>query len=115
MPDFDPTSFDLSGLLKQAQVLQEKFKQAQDQVAERTVEGAAGGGMVRVVADGALRLRSLAIDPTLIAANDPSMLQDMIVAAVNDGLRRAQEMVAAEMSKLAPFGANLPGLMSGRS
>ena len=116
MSDFNPSSFDLPGLLKQAQALQEKLKQAQEDVAEKTVEGAAGGGMVRVVADGALRLRNLHIDPALLVANDPAMLQDMIVAAVNDGLRRAQEMAAAEMNKLAPFGGglNIPGLFGGR-
>jgi DNA-binding YbaB/EbfC family protein len=115
MSDFDPSSFDLSGLLKQAQALQEKLKQAQERVAEQTVEAEAGGGMVRVVADGGMQVRSIKVDPSLMAANDLAMLQDMIVAAVNEALRRAQEIMSDEMSKLTPFGGlPLPGFLGGR-
>lgn len=116
MSEFDPSSFDLSGLLKQAQALQEKLKQAQERVAEQTVEATAGGGMVQVVADGSMRVRSIHVDPALIAANDPAMLEDMIVAAVNEALRRAQEIMTEEMSKLSPLGGmSLPGFLGDRS
>ena len=116
MSDFDSPPFDLGALMKQAQALQEKLKQTQDEVADKTVEASAGGGMVQVIADGTMRIRSVRIDPAILAANDPAMLQDLIVAGVNEGLRRAQEMVQQEMSKLSPLGGmNLPGLFGGRS
>jgi nucleoid-associated protein EbfC len=108
------SEFDLSALFKQAQVLQEKLKTMQEEAAAKTVDAASGGGMVRVVVDGSMRLRSIQIDPALLAANDRDMLQDLVVVAVNDGLHRAQEMVANEVGKLSPFGAlNLPGLFGG--
>jgi DNA-binding YbaB/EbfC family protein len=107
--------FDLSSLLQQAQVLQEKFKQMQEEVAAKTVEAEAGGGMVRAVADGSMRLRSLEIEPALLAGSDKEMMQDLIVVAVNDALRRAQDLVAQEMGKLSPLGGiNIPGLFGGR-
>ena len=107
--------FDLSALLQQAQAMQEKLKQMQAEVAAKTVQADAGGGMVRAVADGSMRLRSIEIEPALLAANDKQMMQDLIVVAVNEALRRAQDLVAQEMGKLSPFGnINLPGLFGGR-
>jgi DNA-binding YbaB/EbfC family protein len=100
--------FDLPALFKQAQALQDKFKQMQEAAAAKTVETDAGGGMVRVVVDGSLQIRKLEIEPVLLS--DKPMLQDLIVVAVNDGLRRAQEMVAQEVGKLSPFGGlKIPG------
>lgn len=105
---------DLSALMQQAQAMQEKLKKMQEEAAAKTVEAQAGGGMVRVVADGSLRIRSITVDAALLAANDREMLQDLIVVAVNDGLRKAQEMVADEMGKLGPFGGlKLPGFPGG--
>jgi DNA-binding YbaB/EbfC family protein len=102
---------DLSTLLRQAQALQEKFKEMQEAAAAKTVEAQSGGGMVRVTVDGAMRLRSVEIDPALLASNDKAMLEDLFVVAVNDGLRRAQELVAQEMGKLGPLGGlKIPGL-----
>jgi nucleoid-associated protein EbfC len=106
--------FDLSFLMQQAQNLQTKLKQMQEEVAAKTVEAQAGGGMVKVVVDGSMRVRKIEIDPTFLAANDRPMLQDLIVVAVNDGLRRAQDLATSEMSKLAgPLGPlaglKLPG------
>jgi nucleoid-associated protein EbfC len=107
--------FDLSSLLQQAQSLQEKFKQMQEEVAAKTVEAEAGGGMVRAVADGSMRIRSIQIEPALLQANDKTMLQDLTVAAVNDALQRAQDLITQEMGKLSPFGGlNIPGLLGGR-
>jgi nucleoid-associated protein EbfC len=103
--------FDLSTLMQQAQVLQEKFKEMQEAAAAKTVEAQSGGGMVRVTVDGAMRLRRVEIDPKLLASNDKAMLEDLLVVAVNDGLRRAQELVAQEMGKLGPLGGlKIPGL-----
>jgi DNA-binding YbaB/EbfC family protein len=100
---------DFSALFKQAQALQDKLKQMQEAAAAKTVEADAGGGMVRVVVDGSLQIRKLEIEPVLLT--DKQMMQDLIVVAVNDGLRRAQEMVAQEVGKLSPFGGlKIPGL-----
>lgn len=107
---FVVADMDLSALLQQAQALQEKFKQMQEQAAAKTVEAQSGGGMVRVVVDGSMQVRKIEIDAAVLAANDKAMLEDLIVVAVNDGLRRAQEMVAQEVGKLGPLGGlKLPG------
>lgn len=105
-------NFDLSALMQQAQALQGRLKQMQDEAAAKTVEAQAGGGMVKVVVDGSMRLRRIEIDPALLSSNDRPMIQDLIVVAVNDGLRRAQELVQGEMGKLAgPLaGLKLPGM-----
>ena len=101
----------LTGLFKQAQELQGRFQRMQQEAGEKTVEASAGGGMVRVVVDGLMRVRKLEIDPALITANDQPMLQDLIVAAINDGLRRAQELVSNQLGKLNPFGnLKIPGM-----
>lgn len=105
------SQFDLSTLMQQAQALQEKFKEMQDAAAAKTVEAQSGGGMVRVTVDGAMRLRRVEIDPALLASNDKVMLEDLLVVAVNDGLHRAQKLVAQEMGKLGPLGGlKIPGL-----
>ena len=96
--------FNLSDLMQQAQAFQEKFKQMQEEAASKTVEAQAGGGMVKVIADGSMRIRRITIDPALIGANDKPMLEDLIVVAVNDALARAQQLVAQEMGKLGPLG-----------
>jgi len=107
--------FDLSSLLQQAQAMQEKLKQMQEEVAAKTVEADAGGGMVRAVADGSMRLRRVEVEPALLTASDKEMVQDLIVVAVNEALRRAQDLVTQEMGKLTPFGnLNIPGLFGGR-
>ncbi len=98
----------LGDVLKQAQQLQEQMSELQRQAAERTVEGSAGGGMVRVIVNGRLEVVSVEIDPAALAADDKEMLQDLIVAAVNQGVRNAQTLVAQEMKKLTG-GLNLPG------
>src|SRR5262245_66369399 len=103
--------FDLGGLLKQAQELQGRLAAAQQAIGERVVEGSAGGGMVTVRVSGKLELQAVHVDPTLLESPDREMLQDLIVAAVNDGIRRAQALVAEEMGKLTGgLGLKLPGL-----
>ena len=103
--------FDLGGLFKQAQELQGRLAAAQQAIGERSVEGSAGGGMVTVRVSGKLELQAVQIDPTLLESPDREMLQDLVVAAVNDGIRRAQALVAEEMGKLTGgLGLKLPGL-----
>ena len=104
-------SFDLGGLLKQAQALQERLSSAQEELAKRTVEGTAGGGMVTAVVNGRLELVSVRIDPTLLEQPDRDMLQDLVVAAVNGAIRAAQRMMSEEMGKLTGgLGLKLPGM-----
>lgn len=95
--------------LQQVKALQEKMTKMQEDLALKKVEASAGGGMVTVEVSGRQEVLSIKIDPQVVDPEDIEMLQDLIVAAVNDGLRRAQEMAAAEMGKLAG-GLNIPGL-----
>lgn len=99
----------LSNLMKQAQQLQEKLMRAQEQAASKTVEASAGGNMVTAVVNGRLEVVSLRIDPTVLEAGDLDMLQDLVVAAVNEGIRKAQQMMAEVMGKAAG-GLKIPGL-----
>jgi hypothetical protein len=102
--------FDLGGLLKQAQALQDQLASAQQDAAGRTVEGTAGGGMVTVTVNGRLEVMSVRLEPSLLTDPDREMLQDLIVAAANDAIRRAQQMLASEMGKLTgQLGIKLPG------
>lgn len=100
----------MGGMLKQAQKLQSKIFKLQEEMAERTVETTVGGGMVSVVANGKQELVSIKIDPEVVDRDDVQMLEDLVVAGVNDALKKAQEMVSQEMTKLTG-GFNIPGLM----
>jgi hypothetical protein len=99
----------LGGLMKQAQQFQTKFAKLQEELAEKTVEGSAGGGMVRVVANGKQEIVSVTIDRVVVNPEDIEMLQDLILAAVNDGLTKAKTMMNEEMGKITQ-GLNLPNL-----
>ena len=98
-------------LVRQAQKLQSQMAKVQEEMAAKTVVGSAGGGMVTVIANGKQEIVSIKIDPEVIDPNDIEMLQDLVVAAANDALKKAQEMVGSEMSKLTGgMNFNLPGL-----
>ncbi len=97
-------------MMKQAKRLQEKMGSLQKERESKTVETTAGGGMVSVVVNGKFELQSLKIDKEVVNPDDVDMLQDLIVAAVNEGIRKAQEMASAEMAKLTG-GLKIPGLM----
>jgi nucleoid-associated protein EbfC len=99
----------LTGMMKQAQKLQAKMMEMQEEVGNRTVSAQAGGGMVEAVVNGRQELVSLRIDPEVVAPDDVEMLQDLIMAALNEALNRSREMMAAEMSKLTG-GMQIPGL-----
>jgi DNA-binding YbaB/EbfC family protein len=96
-------------MLKQAQKMQAKMQAIQDQASLETVEATAGGGMVTATVYGDLKLKSIAIAPEAIDPDDIDMLQDMIVAAVNQGIEDAQAMVNQKMSTVTG-GMNIPGL-----
>jgi DNA-binding YbaB/EbfC family protein len=97
-------------LMRQAQQLQAKMLKVQEEMATRTAEATAGGGMVTAVANGRQELVSIKVEKEVVNPEDVEMLQDLIVASVNAALKKAQEMVSEEMKKLTG-GMNLPGLM----
>jgi hypothetical protein len=96
-------------MMRQAQRMQKKLAQIREEAGQKTVEGTAGGGMVVVVANGKSEILSVKIQKDVIDANDPEMLQDLIVAATNQALQRANEMLQQELSALTG-GAPIPGL-----
>ena len=99
----------LGDIMKQAQRLKAEMDRLQAEAATKTVEGSAGGGMVTVVVNGKGDLLSVKIDPEVARGEDLEMLQDLVVAAANDALRRARELLAQEVSRLTG-GLSLPGL-----
>jgi len=100
----------MGNMLKEAQRLQARMLKLQDELAERNVESAAGGGMIKVVANGRQEILSIRIEKEVVNPDDVDMLQDLLIAAVNDALAKSREMVSSEMGKLTG-GLNLPGLM----
>ena len=100
----------MGNIMKQAQKLQSQMLKLQEELAEKTVEATAGGGMVKAVANGKQQILSIHIEKEVVDPEDVEMLEDLVLAAVNDALSRAQEMVAEEMNKLTG-GMNIPGLM----
>ncbi|OGP97866.1 MAG: nucleoid-associated protein, YbaB/EbfC family [Deltaproteobacteria bacterium RBG_19FT_COMBO_52_11] len=97
-------------LVRQAQQLQAKMLKVQEEMATRTAEASAGGGMVTAVANGKQELISIKLEKEVVNPEDLEMLQDLIVAAANAALKKAQEMVSEEMKKLTG-GINIPGIM----
>lgn len=96
-------------IVKQAQELQERLAKVQEDAAARTVESSAGGGMVKATVNGKLEIVRLHIEPSVLQSGDQQMLEDLIIAAVNQGIRTAQQQMAEEMGKLTG-GLKIPGL-----
>jgi DNA-binding YbaB/EbfC family protein len=101
--------FDLNAMMQEAQKMQEKLVQAQEAAKQQVVEGSSGGGMVTVTITGGLEVRKIKIDPSAVDPKDLAMLEDLIVAAFNQAITKAQE-VQAEVMRKATGGLNLPGL-----
>jgi DNA-binding YbaB/EbfC family protein len=99
----------MGNLLKQAQQFQAKMAKMQEELGEKTVEASSGGGMVAVVVNGKQEIVSVIIDPEVIDPDDKEMLQDLIIAAVNDAMTKAKNMAQEEMGKLT-HGLSLPNL-----
>ncbi|MBN1177993.1 MAG: YbaB/EbfC family nucleoid-associated protein [Anaerolineae bacterium] len=101
-----------SGMLRQLQSLQENVTKAQEEIAAMTVEATAGGGAVAVTVTGERRLQSIVINPDVVDPDDVEMLQDLVVAAVNQGLERIDEVAAEKMNAATGglAGMGLPGL-----
>ena len=106
-------SFDVNKMLQQVQEMQSQMAKAQEELAKETVEASAGGGMVTVKATGALEIVEIKIDPKAIDPNDPEMLADMVLAAVNEAIRSARSLQETKLGGLAGGalgGLGLPGL-----
>ncbi len=99
----------LGNIMKQAQQMQQKMTRLQDELASREVEASAGGGMVTAIVNGRQQLLTLKIEKSVVDPEDVEMLQDLVVAAVNEAIKKSQDMMQAEMGKITG-GMNIPGL-----
>ncbi len=99
----------MNDLVRQAQMMQKKMAKMQEELNSRVVEASAGGGMVTVSANGAQEILQITIEKEVVDPEDVEMLQDLILSATNDALKRAKEMVQSEMSQLTG-GMKIPGL-----
>lgn len=104
-----PGMGNMGSMMKQVQKMQQEMARLQEELEEKTVESSAGGGVVTVVATGKKELKSISIKPEAVDPDDVEMLEDLVLAAVNEALRKAEQMVAEEMSKITG-GLNIPGL-----
>ena len=101
----------MGNLMKQAQKMQKDMEKLQEELQERTVDATAGGGAVTVVASGKKEIKEIIIKPEVVDPNDVEMLQDLILAAVNEAIRKADEMMNSEMGKITGgMGGGFPGL-----
>lgn len=105
-----PGGFDMNALMKQAQQMQAEMLKAQDQLKDEVVEASAGGGMVKVKVGGDLSLREIAIDPEAIDPEEAEMLAEMVQAAVNEGIRAAQQLAESKMGGITGGLGGLPGM-----
>ena len=107
-----PGGFNMQQMMKQAQQMQEQVAKAQEELASETVQASAGGGMVVVKATGALEITEIKISPEAIDPDDPELLADMVLAAVNEALRSAQQLVETKLGGAmgGMQGLGLPGL-----
>jgi len=106
-----PGGFDVNALMKQAQQMQAEMLEAQEKLKDEVVEASAGGGMVKVKMGGDMTLREIVIDPEAIDPEEAELLQEMVQAAVNEGLRAAQELASSKMGGIAGGGGDLGGLL----
>lgn len=101
--------FELGNIMRQAQEMQTKIAKMQEDLGNRKVAGASGGGMVTAVCNGNQEILSIAIDKTVVDPEDVTMLEDLVLTAVNDALRQSREMMAQEMRSITG-GLGIPGL-----
>ena len=100
----------IGNIMKQAQKVQERIAEVQRDLINKKVEASSGGGMVTVTANGRQEILSVKIDPSVVSMQDVEMLEDLVLAAVNEALRKSQEIITEEMSKVTG-GIKIPGLM----
>lgn len=102
-------NLNIADMMKQAQAMQTRMQEVQDEVGQQTVEASAGGGMVAVTANGKGEILNVKIDPSLLKDGDVEMLEDLILAAVNEAHRRAEEMMKSALARIAgPMAGGLP-------
>lgn len=106
MRGFAGGGFNMNKMMKQIEKAQADLKKMQEEVGQRTVEASAGGGMVKMVINGNLDVLSIEINPEAVDPDDVEMLQDLVLACVNEGIKKAQDMMNTEMGKL-----KIPGLV----
>lgn len=99
----------MGDMMKQAQAMQEKLGKIQEEAETKSVEASAGGGMVTITANGGMKITKIVIDPEVLKSEDPEMLQDLLVAATNEALRKAKELMAQEVKGLTG-GLGIPGM-----
>jgi DNA-binding YbaB/EbfC family protein len=100
---------DMNAIMRQAQEMQQKMSQVQEELAKKTVDASVGGGMVTATVSGKNELLAIKIEKEVIDPEEQAMLEDLVVSAVNEALRKAQDMAQTEMRKLTG-GMNIPGL-----
>jgi nucleoid-associated protein EbfC len=99
----------MQGMMKQMQKMQKKMAEAQEQLGEERLEGAAGGGMVKVIVSGDKQVIDVVIDPSVVDPEDVEMLQDLVVIATNEAMAKAEELTNSTMGQFTK-GLNLPGM-----
>ncbi len=99
----------IGGIMKQAQQMQRRMAQLQEELENKQVEASAGGGMVTAIVSGKQKLVDLKIDPAAVDPEDVEMLQDLVMAAINEAIKQSQDMASEEMGKITG-GMNIPGL-----
>lgn len=106
-----PGGGNMNQMLKQVQKMQQQMLKAQEEIAQKTVEGSAGGGAVKVVVTGGKQIQSITISKDVVDPDDIETLQDVILLAINDGMKKAEEMSESEMKRVMPGGMpKIPGL-----
>ncbi len=106
---FNPGGGSMNKMIKQAKQVQEQIIKMQEELKEREIETSAGGGAITVKVNGKQELIAIKISPEVVDPDDIEMLEDLVIAAVNEGIRQSQEMVSTEMAKITG-GFNIPGL-----
>lgn len=98
----------MNNLVKQAQKMQKQMEKMQEELGDKTIETTAGGGAIKVVINGKKEIKEIKINPEVVDSDDVEMLEDLIVSAVNEAIRQAEEMTSTEMNKITG-GLNMPG------
>lgn len=104
---FNPAGGNINQMMKQAKKMQEQIEKMQEELQERVIETTAGGGAIKVKVNGKQQLLEIKIKPEVVDPEDIEMLEDLVLAAVNDGIKKSQDMVSSEMAKITG-GINLP-------
>lgn len=103
-----PGGMNMNNLVKQAQKMQKQMEKMQQELEEKTIETTAGGGAIKVIITGKKEIKEIKINPEVVEPDDVEMLEDLVLTAVNEAIRQAEEMVSSEMNKITG-GINMPG------